>query len=95
MYSPVLKETAVRTSAGYSARTSLKASRMVLPVSQVSSTRSTRRPRMVAGGPETSTGGAPSARRVTVMELNSLWRIEATTTPGITPALATPSTISG
>jgi hypothetical protein len=67
----------------------------VLPVSQVSSTSRIRRPRIVAGGPETSTGAAPSSRRVTVMELNSLWRMDATTTPGMTPALATPSTISG
>ena len=29
------------------------------------------------------------------MEVNSVWRMDATTTPGITPALAMPSTISG
>jgi hypothetical protein len=90
-----LNETAVRTSDGWRARTSFSASFMVLPVSQVSSTTSTRRPRIVGGGPVTSTGAAPSSVRVTVIELNSLWRIEATTTPGMTPALATPRTISG
>ena len=68
---------------------------MVLPVSQVSSTTRMRRPRMVGGGPDTSTGAAPSSRRVTAIEVNSHWRMEATTTPGMTPALAMPSTISG
>jgi hypothetical protein len=90
-----LNDTALRTSAGRSARTSLSASFIVLPVSQVSSTTNTFRPRMLGGGPVTSTGGAPASFRVTTIELKSHCMIDATTTPGITPALAMPSTISG
>src|SRR5829696_1462103 len=68
---------------------------MVLPVSQVSSTTSTRRPLMEGGGPGTRIGCESASFRVTTIEVKSHCRIEATTTPGMTPALAMPSTISG
>src|SRR5688500_4590694 len=68
---------------------------MVLPVLQVSSTTSTRRPRIVGGGPMTRTGSASASFRVTTIDAKSHCRIEATTTPGMTPAFATPSTTSG
>ncbi len=88
-------ETAVLTSAGPMRRTAASASLSVSPVSQVSSTINTRRPLTLGGGAVTKVGLTPSRTRVTAMEAKSRCNIEATTAPGITPALAIPKTSSG
>src|SRR5881396_2289670 len=93
--SPVRNETAVFTAAGFSSRTALRASFMVAPVSQVSSTISTRRPVTRRVGPAMTTGRPPVSVRVMAMEAKSRCRMLATTAPGMTPARAIPITTSG
>src|SRR6266581_4777677 len=68
---------------------------MVSPVSQVSSTISTRLPVTIRGGPAITVGRAPLASRVIAIDAKSRCRMLATTAPGITPALAIPMTTSG
>ena len=68
---------------------------MVAPVSQVSSTISTRRPVTRRVGPAMTTGRPPVSVRVMAMEAKSRCRMLATTAPGITPARAMPITTSG
>src|SRR5947207_3952411 len=68
---------------------------MVAPVSQVSSTISTRRPVTRRVGPAMTTGRPPVSVRVMAMEAKSRCRMLATTAPGITPARAIPITTSG
>src|SRR6266566_2441824 len=68
---------------------------MVSPVSQVSSTISTRLPVTMRGGPAITVGRAPLASRVIAIDAKSRCRMLATTAPGITPALAIPTTSSG
>src|SRR6267154_4996857 len=68
---------------------------MVAPVSQVSSTVSTRRPVTSRVGPAMTTGRPPVSVRVMAMDAKSRWRMLATTAPGITPARAIPITTSG
>src|SRR6267378_2644657 len=92
---PVRNETAVFTAAGLSSRTALRASFMVAPVSQVSSTINTRRPVTNRVGPASTTGRPPASVRVIAMEAKSRCRMLATTAPGITPARAIPITTSG
>ncbi|PYP47163.1 MAG: hypothetical protein DMD50_05225 [Gemmatimonadetes bacterium] len=92
---PVRNETAVFTAEGLSSRTALRASFMVAPVSQVSSTISTRRPVTRRVGPAITTGRPPDSVRVMAMEAKSRCRMLATTAPGITPARAMPITTSG
>jgi len=75
------------------------ARRIVSPVSQVSSTTRTRRSRIV-GGAALRTAGVSRTdsvpnRRLTTIEWNSRPRIAAITAPGMTPAVAIPTTTSG
>src|SRR6059058_5934107 len=93
--SPVRNETAVFTAAGLSSRTALRPSFMVAPVSQVSSTISTRRPSTMRGGPAITTGRPPVSSRVMAIDVKSRCRMVATTAPGMTPARAIPITTSG
>src|SRR5436309_9043973 len=90
VYVPGLNETAVFTAAGFSSRTAARASFIVFPDSQVSSTSSTRLPVTRRGGPAIT---EPS--RVMATDAKSRCRMLATTAPGITPALAIPITTSG
>src|SRR3977135_2493514 len=92
---PVRNETAVFTAAGLSSRTALRASFMVAPVSQVSSTINTRRPVTSRVGPASTTGRPPASVPVIATEAKSPCRMLATTAPGITPARAIPITTSG
>src|SRR6184192_2372507 len=68
---------------------------MVAPVSQVSSTISTRRPTTMRGGPAITTGRPPLSVRVMAIDAKSRCRMVATTAPGMTPARAIPITTSG
>src|SRR5213083_1716606 len=68
---------------------------MVAPVSQVSSTISTRRPVTRRVGPAMTTGRPPVSVRVMATEAKSRCRMLATTAPGMTPARAIPMTTSG
>src|SRR5205814_416857 len=68
---------------------------MVAPVSQVSSTISTRRPTTMRGGPAITTGRPPLSVRVMAIDAKSRCRMLATTAPGMTPARAIPITTSG
>src|SRR5438552_3455572 len=92
---PVRNETAVFTADALTAGTALRATFRVAPVSQGSSTISTRRPVTRRVGPAITTGRPPDSVRVMAMEAKSRCRMLATTAPGITPARAMPITTSG
>src|SRR5881396_547184 len=90
LYVPVLNDTAVFTAAGFRSRRAARASFIVLPDSQVSSTSSTRLPVTRRGGPAMT---EPSP--VMAIDAKSRCRMLATTAPGMTPAFAIPMTTSG
>ena len=84
----------MRTSAAPALTIAATASRIVSPVSHVSSTISTRLLRTVGGAALNTAGvsrtvSAPK-RRLTIIEWNSRPRMAAITAPGTTPAVAMP-----
>ena len=89
------KDAAVRTSFAPSSFITDAARRIVSPLSQVSSTRRTRRPAGLSVGRDTSAGASPTRRRVSATEAKSTRRMAEITAPGMTPALAMPTTRSG